>query len=34
MFGLTLLLANVSEGRVAEIKEQFRGWKEAGLRSR
>ncbi|MBK9923863.1 MAG: lycopene cyclase domain-containing protein [Anaerolineales bacterium] len=31
-FGMTLLLANVSEGRVAEIKEQFRAWKEAGLR--
>jgi putative membrane protein len=34
VFGMTLLLANVSEERVAEIKEQFRGWKEAGLRSR
>jgi len=31
-FGITLLLANVSEERVAEIKEQFRAWKEAGLR--
>jgi lycopene cyclase domain-containing protein len=27
-FGLTLLLANVSEGRVAEIKNQFRALKE------
>jgi lycopene cyclase domain-containing protein len=32
-FGMTLLLANVSEGRVAEIKKQFQVWKEAGLRS-
>lgn len=31
-FGMTLLLANVSEGRVAEIKEQFRAWKETGIR--
>lgn len=31
-FGLTLLLANVSEGRLAEIKKQFQAWKEAGLR--
>jgi lycopene cyclase domain-containing protein len=31
-FGMTLLLANVSEGRVAEIKEQFRAWRETGLR--
>jgi len=31
-FGITLLLANVSEGRVAEIKRQFRGQKEAGFR--
>ena len=34
VFGLTLLLANVSEGRFAEIKEQVRGWKAAGLRRR
>jgi len=34
VFGMTLLLANVSEGRVAEIKEQLRAWREAGLRSR
>jgi len=27
VFGMTLLLANVSEGRFAEIKEQVRGWK-------
>jgi lycopene cyclase domain-containing protein len=27
-FGMTLLLANVSEGRVGEIKEQFQAWKE------
>jgi lycopene cyclase domain-containing protein len=26
--GMTLLLANVSQGRFAEIKEQLRGWKE------
>ena len=31
-FGITLLLANVSEGRLAEIKRQVRGWKEARLR--
>jgi lycopene cyclase domain-containing protein len=32
VFGMTLLLANVSEGRLAEIKKQIQGWKEAGLR--
>jgi putative membrane protein len=26
-FGMTLLLANVSEGRFAEIKKQVRAWK-------
>jgi len=31
-FGMTLLLANVNEGRVAEIKNQLRGWKERALR--
>jgi lycopene cyclase domain-containing protein len=31
-FGMTLLLANVSEGRFAEIRKQFRGWQEAGIR--
>jgi lycopene cyclase domain-containing protein len=31
-FGMTLLLADVSAGRVAEIKEQVRGWKERALR--
>ena len=31
-FGMTLLLANVSEGRLAEIKKQLSAWKEAGLR--
>ena len=31
-FGLTLLLANVSEARVAEIKEQVQGWKRRVLR--
>ena len=30
-FGMTLLLANVSAERFAEIKKQVRGWKEAGL---
>jgi len=32
IFGMTLLLAKVSEKRVAEIKEQLRGLKEAGFR--
>jgi lycopene cyclase domain-containing protein len=31
-FGMTLLLANVSEGRFAEIKEQLRAWREAAFR--
>jgi len=31
-FGMTLLLANVSEARFAEIKNQLRGWKERALR--
>ena len=31
-FGITLLLANVSQGRVAEIKGQLQSWREAGLR--
>ena len=31
-FGMTLLLANVSQERFAEIKQQAQGWKEAGLR--
>ena len=31
-FGMTLLLANVSAGRFAEIKEQARGWKRRALR--
>ena len=31
-FGMTLLLANVSEGRVTEIGEQFRAWREAAVR--
>ena len=30
-FGMTLLLANISAERFAEIKKQVRGWKEAGL---
>jgi lycopene cyclase domain-containing protein len=34
MFGMTLLLANVSEGRLAELKKQLQAWKEAGLRRR
>jgi lycopene beta-cyclase len=28
MFGMTLLLANVSQARFAEIRKQFQGWKE------
>ena len=28
VFGMTLLLANVSEGRFEEIKEQLQAWKE------
>jgi hypothetical protein len=28
MFGMTLLLANVSQGRAGEIKQQFQAWKE------
>ena len=31
-FGMTLLLANVSQGRFAKIKGQLRGWKERTLR--
>jgi len=31
-FGMTLLLANVSEGRLAEIKRQVQVWKETRLR--
>lgn len=31
-FGMTLLLADVSQGRVAEIKGQLQSWREAGLR--
>lgn len=31
-FGVTLLLANVSAGRLAEIKEQVRGWRRRALR--
>jgi len=31
-FGLTLLLANVSEGRLSDIKKQVSAWKEAGFR--
>ena len=31
-FGMTLLLANVSEARVAELKKQIQGWKSRGLR--
>jgi len=31
-FGMTLMLANVSQGRVVEIKKQVQVWKEAGLR--
>lgn len=31
-FGMTLLLANVSEARVAELKKQVQGWKSRGLR--
>lgn len=30
IFGMTLLLANVSEGRFTEIKKQARAWREAG----
>ena len=33
-FGMTLLLATVSERRFSEIKEQVRVWKEASLRPR
>jgi lycopene beta-cyclase len=32
VFGMTLLLANVSVERAEEFKKQLRGWKEAGLR--
>ena len=31
-FGMTLLLANVSEARVAELKKQIQGWKSRVLR--
>jgi lycopene cyclase domain-containing protein len=31
-FGMTLLLANVSEGRIGEIRKQVQAWKEVGLR--
>ena len=31
-FGMTLLLANVSQERFGEIRRQVRAWKEAGLR--
>ncbi len=31
-FGMTLFLANVNEGRVAEWKSQLNGWREAGFR--
>jgi len=34
VFGMTLLLTNVSEGRFSEIKKQVQGWKEARLRYR
>jgi lycopene cyclase domain-containing protein len=33
-FGMTLLLANVSEGRYAELKNQIKGWREAVFRRR
>ena len=31
-FGMTLLLANVSQERFTKIKRQVQAWKEAGLR--
>jgi lycopene cyclase domain-containing protein len=34
VFGVTLLLANVSEGRFAEIKKQLQAWRAAGTSSK
>jgi len=34
VFGMTLLLANVSEGRFEEIKKQLQAWKAAGTSSK
>jgi putative membrane protein len=31
IFGMTLLLSNVSQARFKQIKEQLRGWKERGV---